>query len=69
MPITSIIPAISEYYPDIAGNDNKNIFQIFRHFFPFGRANLTTSASLWPIRGIQIQLYGPLPCRCSNLGP
>jgi len=51
MPILLIIPAISEYYPDIAANDNKNIFKIaslyfHRHFLPYGRANLTTSASL-----------------------
>jgi len=26
MRILFIIPAISEYYPDIAANDNKNIF-------------------------------------------
>jgi hypothetical protein len=28
MPALLIIPAISEYYPDIAANDNKNIFKI-----------------------------------------
>jgi hypothetical protein len=26
MPIFLIIPATSEYYPDIVANDNKNIF-------------------------------------------
>jgi len=46
-----IIPAISEYYPDIAASDNTNIFKIIslyfhRHFLPFGRANLTASAAL-----------------------
>ena len=32
-----IVPAISEYYPDIAANDNKNIFKIVsRRTFPLG---------------------------------
>jgi len=35
MPILLIIPAISEYYPDIAANDNKNIFKL-RYTLMFG---------------------------------
>jgi hypothetical protein len=38
-----------------------------RHFLPFGRADLTTSASLQPIRGGQPQLHGLRPRRYSNL--
>jgi len=38
-----------------------------RHFLPFGRADLTASASLLPIRGSSLQLHGPLPRRYSNL--
>jgi hypothetical protein len=60
--------AISGIYPDIAEKTfQEESFYIHRHFLPFGRADLSTSASLWPIRGIQIQHHGPLPCRCSNL--
>jgi len=33
MPIISIIPAISEYYPDIAVNDNKNIIKKVTLYF------------------------------------
>jgi hypothetical protein len=44
-------------------------YKMDRYFFPFGRANLTASASLQPIRGIHIQLHVLLPCRHSNLGP
>ena len=56
MPILLMIPSISEYYPDIAGNDNKNIFKLdpiyfSRHFLPFGRADLNASASLQVICG------------------
>jgi hypothetical protein len=45
-----------------------NYFYNNLHFLPFWRANLTTSPSLWPIRGIQVQLHEPLSRRCSNLG-
>jgi len=37
------------------------------HHLNYLRANLTTSTSLQPIRSINIQLHGPLHCRCSNL--
>jgi len=30
-----------------------------RHFLPFGRADLTASAALQPIRGGRPQLHGP----------
>jgi hypothetical protein len=33
MPILPIIPAISKNYPDIAGNDNKNIFKLVSPYF------------------------------------
>jgi hypothetical protein len=33
---------------------------------PFGQAILTTSASLQPVRGMQIQLHSLLLCRCSK---
>jgi len=33
MPILFIIPAISEYYPDIAANDNMNILKIVLYTF------------------------------------
>jgi hypothetical protein len=42
------------------------IHTIHQQFLPYGRADLTASASLQPIRGIQIQLHGPLPCPSSN---
>ncbi len=42
---------------------------ISRHFLPFGRADLTSSASLQPIRCSSLQLHGLRPRRCSNLGP
>jgi hypothetical protein len=38
-----------------------------RHFLPSGRADLTASASLQPIRGSLLQLHGLRPCRYSNL--
>jgi hypothetical protein len=74
MPKLFVVTAISRNYPDIARNPEKYFFRkeynyLHRHFFPFGRANLTTSSLLQPIRSIQIQLHGPLACRCSNLGP
>jgi hypothetical protein len=55
MPIISEITAISGSYPDIAVNSGKMLFPkeytfIDRHFLPFGRADLTASASLRPIR-------------------
>jgi len=45
MPILLIIPTKSEYYPDIAANDNKNIFKIVsvyfhRNFLAIRRANI-----------------------------
>jgi hypothetical protein len=56
MPILLIILAISEYYPDIAANDNTNIFKTVslyfrRHFLPIRRADLNASASLQGICG------------------
>jgi hypothetical protein len=44
-------------------------FILSRHFLPFGRADLTASASLQPIRSRSLQLYGLPPRRYSNLGP
>ena len=38
-----------------------------RHFLPFGRADLTASASLRPIRGGEPQLHGPMPRIYSKL--
>jgi hypothetical protein len=38
--------ATSEYYPDIAENDNKNIFKMLRHFLPFGRAKFAGRGGL-----------------------
>jgi hypothetical protein len=56
MPITFSITAISGTYPDIAVNYyEKNFYPFNRHFLPFGRANLTASASLQPIRGSSLQ--------------
>jgi hypothetical protein len=40
----------------------------YRHFLPFGRADLTASASLHPIRSSSLQLHGLRPRRYSNLG-
>ena len=31
----------------------------YRHFLPFGRADLAASAALWPICGGGPQLHGP----------
>jgi len=50
MPILSAIIAISGSYPDIAANSGKMLFPkesnyINGHFLPFGRADLTASAS------------------------
>jgi hypothetical protein len=46
-----------------------NILYIYnRHFLPYGRTNLTTSASLQPIRGSLLQLHGLLLRSCGNLG-
>jgi len=45
----------------------KSYYKTYRHLLPSGPANLTASASLQPIRGIHIQLHGPLHRRCSNL--
>ena len=49
-----MITAISETYPDTAVNSEKcffgEAFHIIRHFLPFGRADLTASAALRPIR-------------------
>jgi hypothetical protein len=39
----------------------------YRHFLPSGRADLTASASLQPIRSSSLQLHGLRPCRYSNL--
>jgi hypothetical protein len=71
MPMTFVITAKSGSYPDfdvIPENilSGKNFINSLA-FFPSGRANITTSASLQPIRGSSLQLHGPLPCRCSNL--
>jgi hypothetical protein len=45
----------------------KSYYKTYRHLLPSGPANLTASASLQPIRGMHIQLHGPLHRRCSNL--
>ena len=45
----------------------KRFFLFNRHFLPYRRANLTTTASSQPIRGSSLQLHGPLPLRWSNL--
>jgi hypothetical protein len=62
-----IIIAISGTYPNIAINLDKyiikKIFKYHQHFFPFGRADLTASASLQPIRGSSLQLHRLLPCQ------
>jgi len=63
---------LSVYYLELADhiNDHQVLYVDFicdRHFLPFGRTDLTTSASLQPIRGSSLQLRGPLPCRCSDL--
>jgi hypothetical protein len=42
-------------------------FIIRRHFLPYGRADLTASASLQPIHSSSLQLHGLLPRRFSNL--
>jgi hypothetical protein len=43
------------------------LFSFNRHFFLFGRADLTASASLQPIRSRSLQLHGLLPRRYRNL--
>ncbi|MGB6866884.1 MAG: hypothetical protein WBE11_14440, partial [Candidatus Aminicenantaceae bacterium] len=40
-----------------------------QHLLPFGRTDLTASASLQLIRGSSLQLHEPLPRRYCNLGP
>ena len=60
---------ISVYYLELADyiNDHHvlHVDSIYnRHFLPFGRTDLTTSASLQPICGSSLQLHGPLPSRC-----
>jgi peptidoglycan biosynthesis protein MviN/MurJ (putative lipid II flippase) len=46
-----------------------SLFICNRHFFPYGRTDLATAASLQPICGSLLQLHGPLLCSCGNLGP
>jgi hypothetical protein len=62
-------PAISGIYPDIAEKTfQEESFYFHRHFLPFGRADLTTSALLRSICGTLVQQHGPTPRICSKLG-
>jgi hypothetical protein len=74
MLIYNVITAISGGYPDIASHPEKYFFRkktnIFhQHFLPNGRADLTASTSLQPIRSSVLQLHGLLLRHCSNLDP
>jgi hypothetical protein len=42
-------------------------FFFYRQLLPYGRADLTASASLQPIRSSSLQLHGLRPCRYGNL--
>jgi hypothetical protein len=62
MPKLLFIPAISENNPDIAANDNTNIFivvsfYLYRHFLSYGRFDLNVSALLQGICGGLPQLH------------
>jgi hypothetical protein len=68
MPILIIVPAISEYYPDIAGNDNINIFKIVSlyfhwHFLPIRQSDIVGwGGRLLRYRAFAVDNHSCIPC-------
>jgi hypothetical protein len=55
-------------FPRTKNTKDPKQFFLLSAVFPFGRADLTASAALQPIRSSLLQLHESLPCRFSNLG-